>query len=466
MKSAFIACIGVFLYVFEVARQVGKTYLLSTICIELGLKKKNARMRYGTAFQEDVEEFLRPVIEMIIEDCPEDLKPKWNANKSKYIFPSTGAELKIFGIDLHPNGVRGNALDLVVIDEGGFIKRLDQVIKIIVFMLKHRPELRVILSSSTSETPDHEFTQRADQAKIDGNYFSATIDDDETCDQAMKDKIAKECGGYDSTTYRREALCERIVDSDLAICPEWRDEYVQEIPVDEFDTYYHRYVGQDIGGTKVEADFTAHVYGKYLFKQAKLYIEDETGIRGPETTTDRIEDMVKAREIALWSNDGNWSSKRVYKRISDNNNPILLNDLNRGLGRDGKERGVSFIATNKEELQAMVNDLRILVSQGRLIVHPRCKMLIGCLKGGIYNSNRTNREFARSKVYGHYDWLAALIYLVRGLDQSTNPIPRNIGASTMTHHIRPSAHLPNETAHQLGKLMGKKFVTNQKRQIS
>jgi hypothetical protein len=54
-------------------------------------------------------------------------------------------------------------------------------------------------------------------------------------------------------------------------------------------------------------------------------------------------------------------------------------------------------------------------------VSTRCKHLLGCLKYGVWDKNR--KEFARSKAYGHYDHLAALIYLVRNLDRFTNPIP-------------------------------------------
>ena len=48
--------------------------------------------------------------------------------------------------------------------------------------------------------------------------------------------------------------------------------------------------------------------------------------------------------------------------------------------------------------------------------------MIGSLKYGVWNDRRT--EWERSTVYGHFDALAALMYLVRNIDQASNPIPK------------------------------------------
>jgi hypothetical protein len=84
-------------------------------------------------------------------------------------------------------------------------------------------------------------------------------------------------------------------------------------------------------------------------------------------------------------------------------------------------------------LEAMVNDLRMQVSGGKIRVHPRCKELIGCLRYGIWTDNR--RTFDRSSVYGHYDALAAMIYLNRNIDRITNPIPPTYGMDSSVMYI-------------------------------
>jgi len=92
-----------------------------------------------------------------------------------------------------------------------------------------------------------------------------------------------------------------------------------------------------------------------------------------------------------------------------------------------------FSPTSKDHLHAMVNELRMWVQRGRIVVHPRCKMLIGNLNNALWNDRRD--EFTRSSVYKHWDHLATLIYMVRNIDQHTNPIPATYGMRMSSHHI-------------------------------
>lgn len=427
-----------FLFVSLVARQTGKSFTWATLALETCIRKPKARVRYGTAFHSDLEEFIRPIFDLICEDAPVDVKPRFHRQGSKYIFPN-GSEIKLVGLDINPDGIRGNALDLVIIDEAGFVSRLRYVYSIIIAMLRHRPHLRVVMSSTPSETPDHEFTEFVQEADAQGALFKATIDDDETCTQETKARIEKECGGLESTTYKREFLCQFVVDSDLAIIPEWNESFVKEAQRDDFFSYYHRYASMDLG----VVDFTAALFGYYDFKRATLVIEDEVSMRGPTMTTDKLASVVKAKERDLWGD------AKVYRRIADSDNPLLLNDL-------GSLHDVHFRATDKDELPAMVNEVRLLTKQGRLQVDPKCRMLIGCLQYGIYNGGKFKREFARSKVYGHYDHLAALVYLVRNLDVHTNPVPGNLGQHYSTHHIRQDNILSGNAA-KMAKIMNKSF---------
>src|SRR6185436_79701 len=103
-----------------------------------------------------------------------------------------------------------------------------------------------------------------------------------------------------------------------------------------------------------------------------------------------------------------------YRRVADNNNPLLIQDL-------GYIHGLYFVATTKDELHAMVNDLRRMIKEGRVKVHPRCKKLIGCMFSAVWDKER--KKFDRSAQYGHFDHLAALMYLVRNLDQQRDNIP-------------------------------------------
>ncbi len=69
----------------------------------------------------------------------------------------------------------------------------------------------------------------------------------------------------------------------------------------------------------------------------------------------------------------------------------------------------------------------MLVDAGRLIVHPRCKLLIQTLKNGVWDKNR--EEFAHSEIgLGHMDALASLVYMNMGFQPwyNQNPIPLDV----------------------------------------
>jgi len=145
--------------------------------------------------------------------------------------------------------------------------------------------------------------------------------------------------------------------------------------------------------------------------------------------------LIKERE--------NFGVSPVYRRVADNNNLLLLQDL-------GSLHGLHFNATDKSSLDAMVNEMRMFVGAGRLIVSPKCTMLLGCLKYGIFDDKR--RAFARSTLYKHFDHLAALMYMIRNLDQATNPVPNTYGMALGTHWAGNS--FGNAVNHPLSKLSG------------
>lgn len=405
------------LFVGNCARQFGKSTEMISECIELAIKKPRARIKYGTAFLADLTEFILPNFEMLIDDCPSAVKPIYRSQKTKWVFPN-GSEIKLVGLDKNPNGLRGNAIDLIVLDECGFINRLDYLYKsVIVPATTHRPDAKIIMISTPPETPAHEFVDYAQRAEFEGSYVKLTVYENPMLTPERIEELKVEAGGEKSTTWRREYLCEFVTDADSQIIPEWNDNFIRAIETDEFYQFYHRYNSMDLG----RIHKTANIYGYYDFKRASLIIEDESEMSGPSWTTVTLKDTLLAKEKEIWG------SKKPFRRISDNNNPHLIEDLN-------LLHAVHFIQTNKESLEAMVNELRVMVAAGRIIIHPRCKNTIGCLKYGVWDKQR--KKFAESKVYGHFDHLAALIYLVRNLDKVTNPIPPTYGFDVRNSIIR------------------------------
>jgi hypothetical protein len=113
-----------------------------------------------------------------------------------------------------------------------------------------------------------------------------------------------------------------------------------------------------------------------------------------------------------------------------------------------------FIPTSKDTLEAMINEVRIMVNNGTILINPKCKKLIGCLKYGVWNDKK--KEFARSKEYFHFDHLAALIYLVRNLATNHNPIPPHYGALPHTHHIPDKNNIQSNSIRNLSNAFNRK----------
>lgn len=422
------------LFVGNCSRQWGKSFWAVTVAIETALKIPKAQIRYGAAFQTDLVDFIIPAFEKILDDCPENIKGRKVGHY--YVFPN-GSRIKLVGLDKNPNGLRGNTLDLIIIDECGFVGNLDYIYKsIIIPATLHRPNCKIILISTPPSTPAHPFVDYKQKAELENAYVELNIYSNPLISEDDIERMAREMGGRDSTTFRRECLCEFITDSDLQIIPEWNDKYIQDIPRDEYYKYYHKYDGMDLG----VKDLTAAIFGYYDFKRAALVIEDELEMNGPSMNTLLLVGAIKQKEKELWNNvevPRDYNNTPVpFRRVSDNNWPILIQDLS-------SIHSLTFIETTKDNLEAMINEVRLMVQAGQLLINPKCKKLIGCLRYGVWDTKK--KAFARSKEYGHFDHLAALIYLVRNLAKNTNPIPASHGFENHTAWLGHIKHKDKST---------------------
>lgn len=398
------------LFVLDISRQFGKSTWLAKIAIETAIREKNSRIRVGAAFLTDVEQFIIPAFEFLLEDCPEEIRPKWNAQKYEWTFHN-GSKIRLVGLDRKPNGLRGNKLRLIILDEAGYISHLDNLYRLVLIpCTTHVPTAKIILSSTQPESPDHDFCKFCDIAESKGNYFKATIYDNPLLSLEQIASLAEEVGGFQSTAFKREYLCMRVVEESRAIIPDFDiTRHVKETLPDKYWPYWIRMESLDSG----VRDKTACLFGYYDFHRAKAVIEYEFAIQGAEVTTRRIAEEVKNIETTHLEYE-----MSTIKRVADNDNLILIQDL-------GTEHQLFFTPTDKDNLHAMVNKVRIWFQTGRIEIHPRCKMLIGALMAGIWDKNR--KEFERSALHGHFDMIAALVYFIRNVPETVNRIPEFFG---------------------------------------
>lgn len=413
----------------ECSRQFGKTSWGVWLADQTARRHPGSSIRVATAFFADIEAFILPAFSWLFQDCPEAFKPIYHAGKAKWLY-SNGSEIQLVGLDRNPNKLRGNRLRLILLEEIGFSdsdKLKYAYESVIIPATTHEREAKIVLiSTPPASGNDHFFCTLADVAAVKNSYIKFTVYDNPMLTKKRIEEIAESIGGKDSVAFRREYMCERIVDAIRAIIPEFKeDKHVMPVepPTDGRFTYYHRYEALDSG----VRDQTVILFGYYDFPRGKLVVQDEVVLQGHEVDTRRIARECRIKEYDHWSVDrASTETLPVYRRVSDNDNLILLADL-------GREYGLHFTATSKDTLEAMVNKLRLWFQDNKIEIHPRCKHLIGTLKSALWN--KTRDKFERSPAYGHADALAALMYFVRNVDPHVNPLPPGWGINKIETYV-------------------------------
>ena len=428
------------------ARQLGKSFFLCTLAVETCLKKKNCIVKYVAPKVKDVRRIIAPLIREIVGDAPEDLLPKYKTHEHVFRF-SNGSEIQLAGTDNgHAESIRGNKADLCIIDEAGFCDDLQYIVNSILLPTTTTTNGKIVMASTPPKSADHDFMQFMREAEQAGAFIRKTIYDNPRLKAKEIQRLADAVGGVDSVDFKREYLVKMMTDINDAVIPEFTDE-LKALVVKEHPRppYYDTYVGMDIGGS----DLTAVIFGYYDFRLATLVIEDELVINGRAMVTDTLAKEIKRKE-EMWFTHPTGGYKPPLLRIADNNNPILLNDL-------VSKHGISFLPTLKDNKEAALNNLRLLLKSGKVIINPRCVTLISHLQNATWNKRRDS--YTRSADKGHYDALDALVYLCRNINTTKNPYPPGYDVNFgQDYHI---AEKPKAT--QLDRQIKEMFIIKPRR---
>lgn len=440
-------------FILEWARRLGKTWLLVVLAIEECLRGPRRRVPYGASTIKALQEFIQPTFESIIQDAPDDVRPRYSHESGHWTFPHNGSYTHLFGCDDKRKADRGRGppAHLAILDEAGFIPILGYVVKAVL-----RPQLlttggRLIIGSSPAEEADHDFTAMCERAEANGHLSRRLIyDNPRLTQERIEEFIAEDARDEGMTveeykqtpTFRREYLAQRVTDKTLtAMGDDW--EAMREASMVELQRppHFDAYSSFDAGG----ADPHAIVFGYVDFLQGWLVIEDELLFRDGENTA-QVAEAWKAKERQLWhverfdgavrgaiehqqaSRGTVWEGapEQPYLRIGDNQ-LTMLQDLQ-------QLHGLAVIPIGaKDEKQWMVNNLRVFTRQGRLKVHPRCTNLDRHLRTTLWK-NEARADFRR-KNGEHGDLLDALVYLLRMANFSRNPYP-------LGWNVGPGEYLP------------------------
>lgn len=406
--------------VWECSRRFGKSTLLCCIGNIVANKKPGSRIIYAAPTRKQAKNIVLPLMRELLNGCPESIRPVFHAQDMKYIFPN-GSEIYIDGADDDMgNHLRGPKADLILADEFGFWRYCKYVIDSVLFPQTITCDGRIILASTPSETVGHESLEYIAEARIVGAYKIKVIYDNPQLSQAQIDEVAQELGGYKSTAFRRECLCEHVTEAGRAIIPEFQ-ELKEAIVFKERKRplFFDSYVFMDLG----LIDYTHVLFAYYDFEAAQLVIEDELCFQAQQHTTADVAAGIIAKEEQLWGN------QKTFLRISDNDSQ-QLQDLS-------ITYKLEFAPAQKRDPNEDVktNQLRRMFRENKIAISSLCQKLIFQLEVGIWNMRRTGYE--RIPGAGHLDGMDALRYGIRLVNYNRDPIPLNYGIKLETHNIKP-----------------------------
>lgn len=407
-------------FVLCCARRLGKSYLLTSLALEACRRGRNNQVLFIAGTQKQVRSILLPMVREQLASCPSHLRPQYKATDNKFEFPETGMSLTILGAD---NGrlenARGNKASLVIVDEAAFVDNLGYAVTSILSPMCKGAygewSGRVLLASTPPVSPSHDFykfCQRADARDVLCHY---TIYDNPLFTDEQIEEAKEECGGENTTDYKREYLAQFVTDETRAVVPEFTKEAQKELVQGfELPPYFHSCLAADLGFH----DLTFIVLLAYDFLEAKVKVLDERVLRKP--TSDEVARAVEAIERPF--------ELPYHTRVIDAP-AFTTNDFY-------AQHKVVFRTPKKDDKHAALANLRHLIYQRRLLIDPRCKHLCQHLEYAVWNKSKSSYE--RSEEFGHYDGVDAMSYGLRHLNMTTNPYPRlPENVSMNTHYIPP-----------------------------
>lgn len=415
--------------VISCSRRLGKSFLLCLLAVEKCIQTPNAIVKYVCPTKKQVKDIVEDIMRILLADCPPEMMPQFKYNDYKYVFPN-GSEIKMAGTDGgHHENLRGSKCDLWIVDEAGFCDELQYVVNSILAPTADTTGGRGILASTPSKSIDHEFIELfLEPAEIKGKLIKYVIYDNPLLSKAKIQEIIDRFPLKEKDPeFRREYLCEVITNNNLSVIPEFTKEMQVEIVKDLARApFFDAYVSMDIGFK----DLTVVLFAYYDFKNGILVVEDELVQDGRVLLIQKFADDIRKKEETLWTSPLSGEFKPPFMRVADNNNLIMLNQLT-------YQHNMLFIPTAKDNKDAHLNNVRMMIANKQLIINPRCKTLIYHLQNGRWN--RAMKEFARSPDAGHYDAIDSLIYLVRNVQKNKNPYPPGYGFMSREDYFSPKA---------------------------
>lgn len=386
------------------ARKLGKSTIGIIYAFERALQSPGVDVPVIGPTQKQVEMYLLPIVALLTAKAPAEYRPVWHDQKKYYWLPSSKSRVHICGTDNRRyENLRGPQYPDAVIDEAGSCDALRYVLQDIINPAGSRCQGRKLILSTPPVSPVHDLVTLWDESKARGTYLHYTIDHDPTVSDDEKRILFAEAGGADSTSVQREYYGRIVTESTRAVLPEMDDvavaDIVKEWPLPEYVVLSG---ALDPGaGTR---HWTGYLTGYYDCRAGLYVVDAELLLKGQ--TTQALADEIKRLEFALYGG-------RPVNRWSDTEMQVIR-DLY-GI------YNLAIMPTQKDSKASVIQFVRELIKSRRIVIHSRCVELVRQMQSVIYKPDRNNWEESAS--CGHFDLVAALLYLVRNIDVHTNPYP-------------------------------------------
>lgn len=413
-------------YVIDAARQFGKSFCMFLVAVELCLRKRRTTQVFIGPLKSQVNEIINGnTYAVIFATCPAALQPTIGPDSS-LTFPN-GSRIRLAGSDnKNYENLRGGAANTIFIDEAGYLADLTTGVLPTVGPMTKTTGGKVVFASTPPEHLDHDYYEVLADHEEQQLVSTYTIWDDTSLTSQQLEKIVHQCKGRHTTLFQREYECARIADREKQIIPELTKDFAPSLLLSEppsFDNddlwpYLQRYVVADWGGK----DHTSILFAHYNHLLRAIIIEDHLEFKGSEITTNVIAQETIKKVSALWP--GVKVKPRYY---CDNNAPLIQQSMVRA--------GLPFAPTSKARLVEMVQKVRNFIEEGRIKFCPAAEYVLDCCQAAHWA--RRAAEFASSKTYGHYDALAAMVYLVRNVDEVQDPVPGLLKFDPHTQFMHP-----------------------------
>lgn len=389
-------------YVLELARQYGKTFLCLIISLMIAIRTRQ-RCVYGAPTLNMLREFILPTFDAIAATAPADIRPRFNA-ASSHIETHTGGYIHLFGADdqRRADRGRGGPAAFAVFDEGGN-EGVGNLLRYIVTKV-FEPSFthtagRCILPSTPAATPDHDFTAMTEEAEARGEWLNRTIYDNPRLTKARIDEIiakaARTAGKsiedfIKTPEFQREYLAKRVIEKSLVVLPEWADKRHTLFKAIERPEFFKGMSVLDFGGQDphgIHLAYWHHPLNAYVIEHEDLMLSPcntlqmATRAKALETEAWGVKQwagtMAAARDATLHEFQDRippWMAGLLTAQIEGDGQPwmrVCDNDIQ--LARDLYElHELAFVPTAKDDKQLQVNNLQVAINREQVYVHPRC----------------------------------------------------------------------------------------------